>query len=220
MAVRRSDHVAEAAIAAARALMPSASLRRWSQIPPMSWARASVCSARRMWSFAIPRRVCAFKWLSKNATSKARGKPDWTSTRPGPGPPSAGTPSCRCAPRRCWPSPPPARSRPPRSLPPPAAPGSPRPGATPASCPPPPATGRPATTPAWSRSASPEARLLLRLAATPMSRAARDLGYAWSRWRRRHQARARWHHYHARLLNAARRQPIPEPRVVIWSAAA
>ena len=45
----------------------------------------------------------------------------------------------------------------------------------------------------------PEARRLLRLATAPMSRAARDLGYAWSRWRRRHQARARWHHYHARL---------------------
>ena len=45
----------------------------------------------------------------------------------------------------------------------------------------------------------PEARGLARLATAPMSRAARDLGYAWSRWRRRHQARARWHHYHARL---------------------
>ncbi len=45
----------------------------------------------------------------------------------------------------------------------------------------------------------PEARQLLRLATTPMSRAARDLGYAWSRWRRCHQARARWHHYHAQL---------------------
>jgi hypothetical protein len=32
----------------------------------------------------------------------------------------------------------------------------------------------------------PEARRLLRLAATPMSRATLDLGYAWSRWRRRH----------------------------------
>jgi hypothetical protein len=50
----------------------------------------------------------------------------------------------------------------------------------------------------------PEARRLLRLAITPMSRAARDLGYAWSRWRRRHQARARWHHYHAQLFKAAR----------------
>jgi SRSO17 transposase len=48
----------------------------------------------------------------------------------------------------------------------------------------------------------PEARRLLRLATTPMSRAARDLGYAWSRWRRRHQARARWHHYHAQLKAA------------------
>ena len=48
----------------------------------------------------------------------------------------------------------------------------------------------------------PEARRLLRLATAPMTRAARDLGYAWSRWRRRHQARARWHHYHARLKAA------------------
>ena len=48
----------------------------------------------------------------------------------------------------------------------------------------------------------PEARRLARLATTPMSRAARDLGYAWSRWRRRHQARARCHHYHAQLKAA------------------
>jgi len=48
----------------------------------------------------------------------------------------------------------------------------------------------------------PEARRLLRMATAPMSRAARDLGYAWSRWRRRHQARARWHHYHAQLKAA------------------
>ena len=48
----------------------------------------------------------------------------------------------------------------------------------------------------------PEARRLARLATTPVSRATRDLGYAWSRWRRRHQARARWHHYHARLKTA------------------
>ncbi len=45
----------------------------------------------------------------------------------------------------------------------------------------------------------PEARRLARLAAAPMTRAAREAGYAWSRWRRRHQARARWHHYHTRL---------------------
>src|SRR5271155_3880431 len=45
----------------------------------------------------------------------------------------------------------------------------------------------------------PEARRLARLATAPMSGAARNLGHAWSRWRRRHQARARWHHYHARL---------------------
>lgn len=35
-----------------------------------------------------------------------------------------------------------------------------------------------------------------------MTNAARQLGYAWSRWRRRHQARARWHHNHARLKAA------------------
>lgn len=45
----------------------------------------------------------------------------------------------------------------------------------------------------------PEARRLLRLATTPMNAAARQLGYAWSRWRRKHQARARYHHYQARL---------------------
>ena len=48
----------------------------------------------------------------------------------------------------------------------------------------------------------PEARRLALLAAAPMSCAARDLGCAWSRWRRRHQPRARWHHYHARLTAA------------------
>jgi len=46
------------------------------------------------------------------------------------------------------------------------------------------------------------ARRLARLAAAPMTRAARQAGCAWSRWRRRHQARARWHHYHARLKAA------------------
>jgi SRSO17 transposase len=45
----------------------------------------------------------------------------------------------------------------------------------------------------------PEARRLLRLATTPMTAVARQLAYAWSRWRRRHQARARYHHYQARL---------------------
>jgi hypothetical protein len=50
----------------------------------------------------------------------------------------------------------------------------------------------------------PEARRLARLAVAPMTRAAREAGYAWSRWRRCHQARARWHHYHARLKAAAR----------------
>jgi SRSO17 transposase len=45
----------------------------------------------------------------------------------------------------------------------------------------------------------PEARRLLRLATTPMTAAARQLGHAWSQWRRKHQARARYHHYQARL---------------------
>jgi SRSO17 transposase len=48
----------------------------------------------------------------------------------------------------------------------------------------------------------PEARRLLRLATTPMTAAARQLGYAWSHWRRKHQARARYHHYQARLQAA------------------
>ena len=45
----------------------------------------------------------------------------------------------------------------------------------------------------------PEARRLLRLATTSMSAAARQLALAWSRWRRKHQARARYHHYQTRL---------------------
>jgi SRSO17 transposase len=45
----------------------------------------------------------------------------------------------------------------------------------------------------------PEARRLLRLATTALTAAARAAGYAWSRWRRKHQARARYHHYQARL---------------------
>ena len=60
----------------------------------------------------------------------------------------------------------------------------------------------PGTDPGLVKVSVPEARRLARLAAAPMSRAARDLGHAWSRWRRRHQARARWHHYHARLTAA------------------
>ena len=48
----------------------------------------------------------------------------------------------------------------------------------------------------------PEARRLLRLATAPMTATARQLGYAWSQWRRKHQARARYHHYQARLQAA------------------
>lgn len=48
----------------------------------------------------------------------------------------------------------------------------------------------------------PEARRLLHLATAPMSAATRQLGYAWSRWRRKHQARARYHHYQARMRAA------------------
>lgn len=60
----------------------------------------------------------------------------------------------------------------------------------------------PGDNPASSRSPSPEAHRLLRLATTPMSRAARAVGYAWSRWRRRQQVRARWHHYQTQLKAA------------------
>jgi hypothetical protein len=58
---------------------------------------------------------------------------------------------------------------------------------------------RPPADPGMVKVSVPEARRLARLAAAPMTRAAREAGYAWSRWRRRHQARARWHHYQARL---------------------
>ena len=62
---------------------------------------------------------------------------------------------------------------------------------------------RPPADPGMVKVSVPEARRLARLAATSMTRAAREAGYAWSRWRRRHQARARWHHYQARLKAAA-----------------
>ena len=62
---------------------------------------------------------------------------------------------------------------------------------------------RPPADPGMVKVSVPEARRLARLAAAPMTRAAREAGHAWSRWRRRHQARARWHHYHARLKAAA-----------------
>jgi SRSO17 transposase len=52
----------------------------------------------------------------------------------------------------------------------------------------------------------PEARRLLRLATTPTTATARQLGHTWSRWRRKHQARARYHHYQARL-RAPRHEP-------------
>ncbi len=48
----------------------------------------------------------------------------------------------------------------------------------------------------------PEARRLLRLATLPMTATARQSGHAWSQWRRKHQARARYHHYQARLRAA------------------
>jgi SRSO17 transposase len=52
----------------------------------------------------------------------------------------------------------------------------------------------------------PEARRLLRLATTPMTATARQPGHAWPHWRRRHQARARHHHY-----QASSRQPWHNP---------
>jgi hypothetical protein len=48
----------------------------------------------------------------------------------------------------------------------------------------------------------PEARRLLRLATAPITSAQRTFGHAWSIWRRIHQARARYHHYQARLRAA------------------
>jgi SRSO17 transposase len=60
----------------------------------------------------------------------------------------------------------------------------------------------PGSEPGLVKVSVPEARRLARLATTPMTGTARQLGYSWSRWRRRHQARARWHHYHAQLKAA------------------
>jgi len=48
----------------------------------------------------------------------------------------------------------------------------------------------------------PEARRIMRLAATPMTSTQRAFCRAWSIWRRIHQARARYHHYQARLRAA------------------
>jgi hypothetical protein len=80
--------------------------------------------------------------------------------------------------------------------------GSSEPGGTPANCPPSQTTG-PGDAPGLVKVSVPEARRLACLATAPISRAARDLGYSWSRWRRRHQAPARWHHYHAGLEASA-----------------
>jgi hypothetical protein len=60
----------------------------------------------------------------------------------------------------------------------------------------------PGSEPGQVQVSAPEARRLARLATQPMTTAARQLGYAWSRWHRRHQARARWHHNHAQLKAA------------------
>jgi SRSO17 transposase len=60
----------------------------------------------------------------------------------------------------------------------------------------------PGSEPGLVKVSVPEARRLALLATAPMTATARSLGYAWSRWRRRHQARARWHHYHAQLKAA------------------
>ncbi len=49
----------------------------------------------------------------------------------------------------------------------------------------------------------PEARRLLHLVTTPMRHAEQAFHHRWSRWRRRHQARARYHYYQAQLRAAA-----------------
>jgi SRSO17 transposase len=49
----------------------------------------------------------------------------------------------------------------------------------------------------------PEARRLLTRLALPAHQASQTFRHAWSIWRRRHQARARWHHYQAQLRAAA-----------------
>jgi hypothetical protein len=49
----------------------------------------------------------------------------------------------------------------------------------------------------------PEAHRLFALLTPPANQVSEILRDAWSIWRRRHQARARWHHYQTRLQAAA-----------------
>jgi SRSO17 transposase len=49
----------------------------------------------------------------------------------------------------------------------------------------------------------PEARRLLNISTSGLSQADKRFHLHWSSWRRRHQARARWRHYHQRLTAAA-----------------
>lgn len=51
----------------------------------------------------------------------------------------------------------------------------------------------------------PEARRLFALLTPPANQVSEIFRDAWSIWRRRHQARARWHHYQTRLEAAAAR---------------
>jgi len=48
-----------------------------------------------------------------------------------------------------------------------------------------------------------EARRLLAIAANAAGTAAKLFQLRWSDWRRRHQARARWHHWRTRLRRYA-----------------
>ena len=51
----------------------------------------------------------------------------------------------------------------------------------------------------------PEIQRLLTTTSPPQTPASQDVEFhlSWSNWRRRHQARARWHHYRTRLALTA-----------------
>jgi SRSO17 transposase len=61
------------------------------------------------------------------------------------------------------------------------------------------AHANPPANPGHVRVSVPEARRLLNLAASAVKHNIKIFHTHWSNWRRRHQARARWHHYRTRL---------------------
>ena len=153
-------------------------------------------------SLSVLIRAAGKRWPVEECFQQGKGQAGLDHTRSGPGIPFTATPCCPCAPRPCWPSPRPGPPRTAANCPPPAPAGQPAAWHDTGKLPVTGGDDPPGTEPGLVKISVPEARRLARLATAPMTAAARHLGYAWSRWRRRHQARARWHHYHAQLKAA------------------